>query len=496
MTDISPIANPFRAGHARSVALGVIVTIELLSLFVPASWWGIAAIALVALAATFALLTAVLAGRGDFLIIGWVLIFPLGYYFVSFPREHPIITLDRVFLGVLLVTSCFADYRGRAETPRPLRRSALYWALFVVFTAVSVLRAELPLNSLRIWLEAFVFPALLAWYVVRHFEVRRHLSKLHVITCLMVIYLAGIGLAEVVLQRDLLELPSSAVIVAGDYAADSDDPAAQILVRPNGPFGTVNSYAMVGAVGLIFLLFLKQALGDRMPAWQRYLHGLGVSSALTVALIPLFKSVLISLVIVFFVDAWYQRGAARALRLGTVISLGLGVLVLQLAFPVVFEERADPVTFYSRIAQQRQTVMLFMSHPINGVGLGNFNSAAQKSQSVYYESGIALDYPHNNLGAILADTGLTGFLPFVASQILFVSAFWKLRRAHSPDSNLAWKMFLFVFLVYWINGMALSLVYFEDLNLWYMFVMAVLYKFAISGPEIRRVAAPRPALQS
>jgi O-antigen ligase len=478
----------------RKIALVGIFFIEILALSLPGKWWLFAGLFLILVLGFVGLSYEVLRGRCDFVVMGWMLIFPLGYYFLSFPREHPVVTLDRVFLGILLVTSCFADYRDNAGTLRPLRRSAIYWAFFLLFAAVAIPRAKLPLNSLRMWLEAFVFPALLAWYVIRHFEVRRHLSKLHVITCLMVVYLAGIGMAEVVLQRDLLELPSSAVIVAGDYAADSSNPAAEILVRPNGPFGTVNSYAMVGAVSLIFLLFLKHALKDRMPAWQRCLHWLGVSSALIVALIPLFKSVLISLVIVFFVDAWYQRGAARALRVGAVISLGLSVLALQLAFPVVFEERADPVTFYSRIAQQKQTVMLFMNHPINGVGLNNFNTAAENGQSAFYESGEALDYPHNNLGAVLAETGLTGFLPFLASQVLLVSAFRKLRSAASRDSKLVWKNFLFLFLIYWINGMALTIAYFEDLNLWYMFVIAALYKFAITSSEARegqlRLLAP------
>jgi O-antigen ligase len=474
----------------RTVVLWLIILTEIMLLCIPGKFWWEVGLSVVALAILFGVLFEVLRGRGDFVIMGWVLIFPLGYYFFSFPREHPIITLDRVFLGILLVASCFADYRDLTGTPRPLLRSALYWAFFLLFAAVAIPRAKMSLNSLRLWTEAFLFPALLAWYVLRHFEIRRYVSKLHVLTCVMAIYLAGIGMAEVILQRDLLELSSGGVIVAGDYAADYRDPAAQILVRPNGPFSTVNSYAMVGAVSFFLLSFLKHALVDQMPTWQRYLHRMGVSAALLETLMPLFKSVLISLVIILLVDAFYQHGRRRILRLGAIIGMGLGVLALQLALPIVFEERADPLTFYARVAQEKQTLMLFMTHPINGVGLNNFNTAAQNGQSAYYQSGEALDFPHNNLGAVLAETGLTGFLPFVASQVLFVSAFWKLRQVDSRDSKLVWKMFLFLFLVYWINGMALTIAYFEDLNLWYMFVMAALYKFAITSPETSRQFAP------
>lgn len=467
----------------RRIALGGIIIVEILVLCLPGQWWLIAGLFFILVGALLGVLFEITRGRSDFVVMGWVLIFPLGYYFLSFPREHPIITLDRVFLGILLITSCFADYRDRSWMPGSLRRSAVYWAFFLLFAAVAIPRARVPLSSLRVWLEAFVFPALLAWYVLRHFEVRRHLSKLHVVTCLLAIYLAGIGLAEVALQRDLLELPSGGVIVAGDYAADSRDPAAQIFVRPNGPFSTTNSYALVGAVSFFFLIFLKHVLEDRMPRWQRWLHRMGVSAALLETLLPLFKSVLMSLVVVLLVDACFQRGRRRVFRVGAIVSLGLGLLALQLTLPVVFEERADPMTFYQRVAQEKQTLMLFMSHPINGVGLGNFSTAAEVSQATYFQSGEALDSPHNNLGAVLAETGLTGFLPFVASQVLFVSAFWKLRQANSRDSKLVWKMFLFLFLVYWINGMALTIAYFEDLNLWYMFVMAALYKFAITSPD-------------
>ncbi len=495
MSSTLSVDSPADHTTHRTVVLWLIILVEILILCVPGKFWAEVGLSVVAFVVLFGVLFEVLRGRGDFVIMGWVLIFPLGYYFFSFPREHSIVTLDRALLGVLLVTSCFAYYRDPAGTPRPLRRSALYWGFFLLFAAVAIPRAKTPLNSVRLWLEAFLFPALLAWYVLRHFAIRRHLSKLHVITCVMAIYVASIGVAEVILQRDLLQLPSGGVIVAGDYAADSRDPTAQILVRPNGPFSTVNSYAMVGVVSFFFLSFLKRALGDRMPSWHRYLHRFGVSAALLETLMPLFKSVLISLVVVLLVDACYQQGRRRVFRLGAIISLGLGLLALQLALPVVFEERADPITFYARVAQERQTMMLFMAYPINGVGLNNFNTAAQNGRSAYYESGEALDFPHNNLGAVLAETGLTGFLPFVASQMLFVSAFWKLRQADYPDSKLVWKMFLFLFLVYWINGMALTIAYFEDLNLWYMFVMAALYKFAITSPEIKAVESRQFALQ-
>jgi hypothetical protein len=465
----------------RTVALCAILAAEALILCLPGIWWGVAGLSLLVLALLLGLLLAVLCGRGERIILSWILVFPLGYYYFSFPREHSLITLDRIFIGILLGSACFAIHPGIPRIPRSLRMSGAYWGLFLLFAAMAIPRAKTPLVSLRLWVEAFLFPALLAWYVLRYFEVRRHLSAMHALTCVMAIYAASIGIAEVFLQQDLLPLPSGGFVVAGDYTD-----LANILPRPNGPFATNNSFAMIGIVSLFFLLFLKRTLVGQMAAWQRILHRIGVAAALAETLMPLFKSVLFSLATVLLADVFYQHGRRRVVRVGAVLSLGFAFLSLQLVLPSVFEERADSTTFYARIAQEKQTMALFMDHPINGVGLSNFEEAAQNSKySTFYKTGGALDSPHNNFGAILAETGLTGFVPFVVAQVLLVSAFWKLRQANTDDSKLVWKAFLFLFLCYWINGISLTIIYFEDLNLWYLFALAALYKFAISSPESR-----------
>lgn len=480
-TNTFPIPTPASDSRARTVVLWGILVVEVLILCLPGIWWGVAGLSLLVLAVLLGLLVAVLRGRGEKIILSWILIFPLGYYYLSFPREHALITLDRVFIGALLAAACFAVHPGIPRIPRSLRRSGAYWGLFLVFSALAILPAKTPLISLRLWVEAFLFPAVLAWYVLRYFEVRRHLSAMHALTCVMAIYAASIGIAEVFLQQDLLPLPGGGFVVAGDYTD-----VANILPRPNGPFATNNSFAMVGIVSLLFLLFLKRTMVGPMARWQRILHRVGVTAALAETLMPLFKSVLFSLATVLLADAFYQHGKRRVVRVGAVLSLGFAFLSLQLVLPSVFEERADSTTFYARIAQEKQTLALFMDHPINGVGLSNFADASQNSKyATYYKTGGALDSPHNNFGAILAETGLTGFVPFVAAQILLVSAFWKLRQANTNDSKLVWKAFLFLFLCYWINGISLTIIYFEDLNLWYLFVLAVLYKFAITSPEVR-----------
>ncbi|MGB6472792.1 MAG: O-antigen ligase family protein [Candidatus Sulfotelmatobacter sp.] len=447
---------------------------------------GAAGLLLLALVSCFGVVVAVLRGRAQILLLGWILIFPLGYYFLAFPKDHQIITLDRTLIVLLLVSACFSDSCANHTISRALGKSAAYWLVFLLFAALTIPIGKTSLTSLRLLLEAFLFPALLAWYVLRYFEPRRYLSALHAITCVMAMYVAAIGIGEVILQRDLLPIADSSLLMAGD----TGEATKQLLVRPNGPFASTNSFAMVGLVSFFFLVFLKKALAGDMPVWQRLLHRLGTAAALAEALMPLFKSVLVSLVLVLIVGSFYRQGGRRFVQLGAILSLGCALLFLQMALPSVFEERADSETFNERVAQEKQTLAVVIDHPLVGVGFANFSRAVGSGRyAASFKGAEALDSPHNILGAIFAETGVIGFLPFGASQALFVIAFWRLRRAKTKDSKLAWEVFLFIFLCYWINGLALALIYSEDLNLWYMLVLAVLYKFAITSPDV--LSSPR-----
>ena len=71
---------------------------------------------------------ATLNGRVDPTILFWVLIFPLGYYFLSFPRERSIITLDRVLPVVLFSLGISGAWIGN------LTQLAPYKPIFIAAT--------------------------------------------------------------------------------------------------------------------------------------------------------------------------------------------------------------------------------------------------------------------------------------------------------------------------------------------------------------------------
>jgi hypothetical protein len=478
-TKAFPTGAPFRHAPARDAALWVIVATEVLILCIPAIAWGYTALFLGAAAALFYLIVCVLEGRGDRIILLWFLIFPMGAYFLSFPRGGgAIITLDRVIMGLLLVTSFFATRQADAPIAPELNKAGWWWFLFLVAAGITIPRVAIPLHSLTVLVDAFVLPLFLGWFVLRYLDVRRNLYALHTTSCILALYLAALGAAEVVLQRDLMAQPDATILLAGDYMEKAN--ATGLLVRPNGPFGSTNSYALVGLTLFFFLLFLKHAIGE-MPKWRNNLHRLALAAALATTLMPLFRSVMTSLVVILLVDAFYQHGRRRAMRFALVGSFGFAFLLVRIALPTVFEERSNPVNFYGRLATQVQALKLFADNPINGVGLGNFGVAASSSDrySVFIGDTQSVDTPHNNFGEVLTETGLLGFIPYIMAQVYLVLAFMKFRKQPAESAQLVWKFFLFLFLGYSVNGLSLASGFYSDLNLPFVLVLAILYKYAV-----------------
>src|SRR5262249_12356354 len=182
------------------------------------------------------------------------------------------------------------------------------------------------------------------------------------------------------------------------------------------PFSTNNSFGLIGLATFCLLGFLRETLGKELPRWQRALHAAGLTAALLQAMMPLFRSIFITVVIIFLVDLFRPIPRSRkVLRLAVLCSMALGAWIAVRSVPQVYEERvSSPDNVYVRIAQQRQNFQLFLDHPVLGVGLTNFHDVALRTvmPNASYQGVVALDSPHSNGGAVLAETGIAGFIPY------------------------------------------------------------------------------------
>jgi len=458
----------------RQLLLWGIILVEALTLGIPWKWWGIAGISLVALLALLGLFLSLLRGRAENLILAWVLIFPLGYYFLSYPRESIVISFDRVMVLAAVLAVAFARPSETVRVPALMLRAGVVWAIFLAAAAISLVHLPNPLGGTKLWWDAFVLPALLGFCIIRSFDVRRFLPWLHLMTCLFAIYSVLIGIAEFVLNTDLLPLPSGTFYSVGETSS--------LVPRVNGPFATNTSYALIGLIAFLLLVFVRREMPERIALWRSLLHWLGVSAACLMAVMTLFRSVLLTLVVILVLDTFLTKGLrARILRMSILMVLLIGGIAFQILVPDVSEERSDPQNIYGRIAQQKQTLEVFLTHPITGIGLGNFLTFAPEFVGTAEFRGYdPVDAPHNNVGQIFAETGIAGGIPYVWTQMILLAAFWKVRHRNSPSSRRIWIFFLYIFLSYWISGLSLSSGFYPDLNLWFILALAVLYKFALT----------------
>lgn len=466
------------------------------------AWKGLLIAALVlAICAAVAYVTySVATGECDGILLAWVLLFPLGYYFLSYPRDRPVLQFDRTIVLLLFGGIVFARGCRRQAIPQEMKRAAIAWAIFLGAAFIACCRAANLLTSGRLLVDSFLCPAILGWYVLRQFRPASHARQLHAVISIISIYSAGIGIAEVFLQRDLLAFESSADYLAGNFG----DPTGGILLRPNGPFGTNNSFALVGLISFFLLAFLWNVIGSEAQAGSRnspaagaihrLLHVLGISAALLQSLLPLFRSVLLTLVVVIVLDLFWTRGFGRVWRVLALGAIFLAAASLATLAPGVFRDRSGSENVYGRIAQHQQALRMVADHPLLGIGMTNFAAVVSRDvryRAVSYEGFGAETTPHNNVAFVAVETGLAGVLPYIASQVLLWTAFRGL-RGRGERGRLAWKYFVFIFLSYWISGMTLSSGYFGDLNHWFVFALALLYSFGAGTAQPAPAAVERP----
>ena len=421
-----------------------------------------------------------LQGRFEGIVVCWVAAFPLSYYLafpsehVAFPSEHAIVDLDRVVVLAAFLGSILSKPSAPFAVPKRMRRAGLLWTAFGVAACASIAKSPSFLNGARVAFDSVLLPLLLAWCVIAWFDVRRWLPAIHTAACISAIISATLAAAQIITGQSLLQAPGAAVYYYKEW-----------IVRPSGPFVTNDALALIGGVSLFFLLFLRTTLGPRVSLARRTLHWIGVVAATGMALMPMFRSVALTLLLVLIIDTFWERGTTRRAWRGALIGALVGlVLLISIWAPELYRDRSSSENVDGRVAQLEQSYRVFVDHPLLGIGFLNFHNfvAGDPSYFASYRGVLAPDSPHNNLAQIVTETGILGFVPYLMTQLLLLGAMWQLRQ-FSSSGYLASKYFVYFFLTYWITGFAESSGYDGQLNLWYIFATAVVYKYVLTAPD-------------
>lgn len=410
-----------------------------------------------------------MSGNGDMVGLTWVIFYPLGYYFGAFPREHSIINWDRLCFAVLILALLCSKKARIRSLPRNVRTAGLLWIGFLLVASIMlVLTWDGELGRLRCLLDAFLLPAIPALWVIALLDVRRNAAKLHLIISVLSIYVAAISIAEVILQEDLLPLSDPSI-------------GTGMVFRATGPFIISSTLAIVGAIAVVLLFFLRQAVAPNMRPWQRILHVLGVTGGLIMVVAPLGRGGILALGMIGCMELFARKtGGARGRWIMLVAPVLVAVIGVRFLPSEIYEDRVSNAdNLYQRIAQTQQNWKVFLDHPLYGVGLGNFSKSVSSTgtYTTWFQGVESMGVPHSNLGGILSETGVVGIVCYLGAQLVLLVTLWKLARGKGERARDAAKCMLYIFIIYTVNGLDVAVGYYAEANVWYMFALAVCAKF-------------------
>jgi hypothetical protein len=410
-------------------------------------------------------------GKFDYVALTWVTIFPYCYYYFSYPAERAIFTVDRAFI-VLLAIELVVMARRPGSTPLTgeIQIAACFWGLYLVVCFGSLAGHPVfdVLGSYRLLLDGMLMPALLGLYAVRLFPITRNLSKLHACLCVMMLGIAAVCGSELINGKNLLPWPGAIETWVYNYDVK--------ILRVDGPFEQPGVLSVVAILAFFLIIYLRRIMPPVFSPWRSLLHRMGAVASFTVALIPLNRGLIFALIPIALIEAC-SRNRLLSRRIWVAIFAGilLAAVAAKLLYPRIYDDRVSrPDNVYQRLAQDEETLRVVRDHPFFGVGFNQYHDVAS-SEPMYLAQwkGIeSMNLPHNVLMTVLSEEGIVGLLFYVLAQLFFIRAMWKIRKNYPAG----WLAFLYCLLIYVLIGLDDAIVYFSDINLFYIFVLGTLYQ--------------------
>lgn len=347
-----------------------------------------------------------------------------GHAFAHYDVGPLTVTLDRLLLGLLLVGAALQRRWGRPLRPRWRTEDsvlAAWIALLVVGSLVHWPEADHSVLMGRL-VYFFVLPAVFYWLVRESPVSARQLRATMAVVAAVAVYLAWLGMAEVV---------GLSGIVFPRYIASPE--YEEFLGRARGPFlnPVANGFFMVCG-WYVLSLWWSETRG-----WQRAVAGIawglvacGLGATLT-------RSVWLGAAVGFLALAGLQLPKMRRMALvGLVVVAGFVVVATQWEHVNAFKrDRYVSVNDMRKSASLRPVLArvawrMFQDQPLWGCGLGQY-----RERSLPYLSEHTGDVPldtsrgyvqHNAFLALLTEAGLPASLLYVVLLGFWAWNGWRL----------------------------------------------------------------------
>lgn len=344
------------------------------------------------------------------IVVGFIAISPLVFPFLRVP---PYVTFDRVVVIGLAA--------GVVLAPRVAGRSRegdrVTWMLLWLVGAFGLHAAVQSLSAMQIWLDSMLIPAILFLLISKFAVSERACVK---IGAAMTVAGAGLGALGVAGKLLGFELASR----AGGELRITAETGGEKVTRISGPYPVPEMYAVAlivcFAATLYWMLVRRDALAYAVGGTAATLEVAGLA-------FTLFRASWIAVLIVIFATF-----GLRPKRFGRTLGVALAIAALgfagtsQLSSNQTFETRLHNTdNIQGRLATWVETVHVFGSSPLFGVGIDRYPIASPSFETVVVGGVAAVNFPHSSYFGMLAEQGLFGFIPFMALTV----AVWYMLRA-------------------------------------------------------------------
>lgn len=350
-------------------------------------------------------------------VLLWIVVAPIAYPFVQFPRNSALLTFDRLWIGPMIGLALTLTARKQQLAPASRFVGIGFIWLCISFIGRVLTTPNSGLYGVRIWLDALVLPLILFFVARRLTTTDGVWTRITGAFTISGLVLAVIGIAQKVLGFELATRTGGEPIA---ITGPADVHAG--LVRITGPYPYAEMYGLVLLICFAATLYWIQVRGRSV-----YLLG-GVAAALEA----------IAIVLTFFRATWIgaflivvASFGIRPSRFGRLIGVTtiVSVLVLAIAAPLSnnseFAGRASNTgNVNARLASYVTGIEIFARAPLDGVGFSRFATGVSEVPAVTVGGTNALPFAHNSYIWLLAEQGLIGALP-----LLFLTfAIWRLIR--------------------------------------------------------------------
>ena len=465
-----------------------------------------------------------------YLLIFWFALTPIASFFIRFPVDKSVVSFDRLMiggLGLMLVVDEFAPFlrflqqglatagsaseqvKSKGASPWIGSRRGitatkfeLCFALLAAIAVASVGTRSMHIaSSLRIAIDAMVLP-LIAFRLARRWLNRDWQLRLVVFSAIFLsIFLVVTGGYEFFTGFNLFPYKGSQLLREGE-------------LRVNGPFVADTSFALISLLLAVFLLGAPRIL-TRLGSRSRLVAALGALPAIVAAFLPLFRAVAVTLAICWAMmlmlngrkrqakpvsEVGSERGKGigyagnRAFPLpsggvvnirpvliaGVLLAVFLGVAVAVGGVSTI-ARLTSARNILGRLVSQQVAVKIWMSHPVLGVGLGNYTDYFARQYvggRSYLETLLdthVANTTHSNILWVASELGAVGLIFYLLANVyLFTLGWHAFRRPANRKARAAAVCYLAVLASYWIMGLALNTGFYWDINLYYFFTLGML----------------------